>query len=96
VSDVAAWSAHLDALEAEARAAAALLPGGRRRPFVPPAQLGPLPAVLADRAREVLGALDAASRVAAAELARTAEQLALLARHDPRGPRPASALDVQA
>jgi len=95
VSDVAAWSAHLDALEAEARAATALLPGARR-PFVPPAHLGPLPAELADRAREVLGTLDAASHVAAAELARTAEQLALLARHDPRGPRPASALDVQA
>lgn len=100
-SDAAAWAAYLDALEEEVLAAGRLAAGDDpvarpSGPFLPPEHLGPLPATLADRARVVLGTLGDVTRAVRGELDRTRQQLDDLGKHDPRGPKPASAFDTLA
>lgn len=100
-SDAAAWAAYLDALEEEVRNAGRLAAGDEpvarpSGPFLPPEHLGPMPSTIADRARVVLGALGDATRTVTGELDRTRQQLDELGKHDPRGPKPASAFDTLA
>lgn len=94
------WDAYLDDLEDEVRAIGAdAVAGGPVRaagPFLPPSHLGVLPERLAPRVREVLAGIAEASRLVRAELERTGDQLTLLARHDVRGPKPASTVDLEA
>jgi len=94
------WDAYLDSLEEEVRAigreAAAGDPVRAVGPFLPPTGLGVLPAHHAPRLRDVLDGMAEVSRVVRAELERTGEQLALLARHDVRGPKPPSSVDLHA
>lgn len=99
MSAVAGWAAYLDSLEEEARLVgrlAAEQDSPAARPFLPPAHLGPLPPELADRARDVLATLAEVSVVLRAELAATGDRLAELGRHDVRGPKPPSSVDLQA
>jgi hypothetical protein len=99
MSTAAGWAAYLDSLEEEARLVARLAAeqdAPAARPFLPPAHLGPLPSELADRARDVLATLGDVSVVLRSELDATGERLAELGRHDVRGPKPPSSVDLQA
>ncbi len=98
-----AWAAFLDSLESELLAvqratppgAAGSVPRAQRGAFAAP-DLGPLPAELADRARDLLGQLRAAEAAVHAELEATSRQIRELRAMDPRAPRPASGLDTRA
>lgn len=96
MTDTTAWVAYLDSLEAEVRAVGRTLDGRNPVTFVPPDHLGPLPAELADRVRDVLGTIATVSDTVRDGLERTRTQLHDLHRHDPRGPKPASVFDTHA
>jgi hypothetical protein len=100
MNPAADWAAYLDSLDEEVRhvgrLAAAHDEASSARPFLPPEHLGPLPEELASRARDVLATISDVSRQVRAELSATSAQLEELGRHDVRGPKPPSSVDLQA
>lgn len=90
------WPAFLDSLESQVRLAGRATDLRVAATFVPPDHLGPLPRELAERARQVLATIGDVTEELRADIARTRTQLDDLHRHDPRGPKPASAFDTRA
>jgi hypothetical protein len=93
------WEEVLGTLEAELEALRAVVDDLDREPhvprFVPPADLGPLPPALADRAIRLSGAYEAALERANGETARLHQELQQVARRQVEQPRGQARIDVQ-
>jgi hypothetical protein len=93
------WEEVLGTLEADLEALNAVVADLDREPhaprFVPPADLGPIPPALAERAIRLSGAYEAAVERANAEAARLHHELQQVARRQVEPPRGQARIDFQ-